>query len=214
MKENTGATFFLDFEDEVVSSFMPEVSHLDEKEKAIALYYYVRDAFLYDPYHLDLRPNSLRASAIVKKKRAWCVEKAIVLAALGRKVGIPTRLGYAIVTNHLGAEKLVKYLRTNRIVFHGYVAFYLAGKWVKCTPAFDQRICRLAGVEPLEWDGNNDSLFQANVGDKQFMEYIHEYGSFEDVPIQLMTQEMKAHYPHLFSMVHDNKEFSFYHATS
>jgi hypothetical protein len=211
MTESTDATFFLDFEDQLVSSFMPEVSHLDEKEKAIALYNHVRDAFLYDPYHLDLRPNALRASAIILKKRAWCVEKAIVLAALGRKVGIPTQLGYAIVTNHLGAEKLVQYLGTNRIVFHGYVAFYLEGKWVKCTPAFDQRVCRLAGVEPLEWDGNSDSLFQANVGAKQFMEYIHEYGSFDDVPIQLMTQEMKAHYPHLFSIVHDSKEFSFYH---
>jgi hypothetical protein len=209
MIESTSTTFFLDFEDQQLTSFLPEVSHLAQQEKAIALYNHVRDAFLYDPYHLDLRPEALRASTIVQKKRAWCVEKAIVLAALGRKVGIPTQLGYAIVTNHLGAEKLVHYLRTNRIVFHGYVSFFLDGKWVKCTPAFDQRICRLAGVEPLEWNGKDDSLFQANVGKQQFMEYMHEYGSFNDVPIELMIREMQAHYPHLFSETYNSKEFSF-----
>jgi hypothetical protein len=214
LTDSKSATYFLDYEDQQLASFMPEVSHLDEKEKAIALYYHVRDAFLYDPYHLDLRPNTLRASVIVQKRRAWCVEKAIVLAALGRKAGLPTQLGYAIVTNHLGADKLVLYLRTNRIVFHGYVSFFLEGKWVKCTPAFDKRICRLAGVEPLEWDGITDSLFQANVGEQQFMEYIHEYGSFEDVPMELMTREMQAHYPHLFSETFDNKDFSFYYLRS
>lgn len=175
------------------------------------LYYHVRDAFLYDPFHLDLRPESLVSSSILSKSRAWCVEKAIVLAACARKVGIPSSLGYAIVVNHIGTDKLEKYLRKKEIVFHGYVSLYLDGKWVKCTPAFDQRVCKINRVSPLNWDGKTDSMFQEFEGNQQFMEYIHFYGDFDDVPVQLMNDEMKLHYPHLFKEQFDSKEFSFFH---
>lgn len=181
-----------------------------QKQTAIDLYRFVRDAFLYDPYHLDLRPEALQASHIVGKKRAWCVEKAIVLAASARKLGIPSSLGYAIVTNHIGVEKLQAYLKRPEIVFHGYVSLWIDGKWVKCTPAFDQRICRITQVEPLDWDGENDSLFQAYQGNRQFMEYLHEYGEFSDVPIELMNSEMRNYYPHLFRGEWNTKEFSFH----
>jgi len=43
------------------------------------------------------------------------------------------------------------------------------------------------------------------------MEYLHYYGTFEDVPIELMNSEMKKYYPHLFEEVFAAKEFSFYH---
>lgn len=87
------------------------------KEKAIAWYFYVRDAFLYDPYHLNLRPEALMVSHIVSKKRAWCVEKALVFVAGCRKMEIPARLGFGIVQNHIGAEKLEHYLKRKEIVF-------------------------------------------------------------------------------------------------
>lgn len=181
----------------------------DDTEKAMGLYLKVRDGFLYDPYHLDLRPEALIASAILENKRAWCVEKAIVCCAGLRALGIPARPGYGIVRNHVGVEKLVHYLRKDEIVFHGYVEAFLNGKWVKCTPAFDRRICRITGVAPLDWNGKDDSLFQAFRGDQQFMEYLHFYGSFADVPLVLMHREMQLHYPHLFINPIDTVAFSF-----
>jgi hypothetical protein len=30
------------------------------------------------------------------------------------------------------------------------------------------------------------------------MEYLHEYGQFDDLPYELFVQELKVHYPHLF----------------
>ena len=180
-----------------------------QKQTAISLYEKVRDAFLYDPYHLHLTKDSLQGSHILAKKRAWCVEKAIVLAACARRLGIPSRLGYAIVVNHIGVEKLTQYLRRPEIVFHGYVELYIENRWVKCTPSFDRKICRMTGVPPLEWDGEHDSLFQAYSGDSQFMEYVHDYGVFADVPLELMKDEMKKHYPHLFEGEWEGKEFSF-----
>ncbi len=43
------------------------------------------------------------------------------------------------------------------------------------------------------------------------MEYVHNYGTFSDVPIELMNSEMKKYYPHLFENEFITKEFSFYH---
>lgn len=212
MEEYLKDTLFLDFKDPKFDAFLKEVDRGgNDKQIALDLYFLVRDAFLYDPYHLDLTFDGLRTSNVLAKKRAWCVEKASVLAACGRKFGIPTRLGYAIVKNHIGVEKLTNYLRREEIVFHGYVEMCLDGKWVKCTPAFDQRICRMSGVSPLNWDGVSDSLFQEFDKGSKFMEYLHFYGHFSDVPIELMNSEMRKYYPHLFEDQYDSKDFSFKH---
>ena len=203
-------TPFLDYSHENFTVFLEDfIVQKTQKQTAILLYEKVRDAFLYDTYHLHLTTSALQGSYIHTKKRAWCVEKAIVLAACARRLGIPARLGYAIVVNHIGVEKLTQYLRRPEIVFHGYVELFIENRWVKCTPSFDRMICRITGVPPLLWDGENDSLFQAYSGDTQFMEYVHDYGVFEDVPLELMKSEMRKYYPHLFEEKWEEKEFSF-----
>lgn len=212
MREFLKETIFLDFNSLALNDFLKDIDPFEEKKNiAISLYEKVRESFLYDPYHLDLRHAALKASSVLLKKRAWCVEKAIVLATCARKFGIPSRLGYAIVINHIGVEKLQQYLRREEIVFHGYVELFLNDNWIKCTPSFDSRICRLSHVSVLNWDGENDSLFQPYQGDERFMEYVYDYGTFADVPIDLMNTEMKKYYPHLFEEVHDSKDFSFHH---
>lgn len=178
-------------------------------KNAIEIYYKIRDHFLYDPYHLDLRKEVLVASEIIQKKRAWCVEKALVMVTCCRAIGIPARFGFAIVTNHIGVEKLAKYLKRNEIVFHGYVEVFLENKWIKCTPAFDKRVCRVSGVSTLDWNGKTDSMFQEFENGKKFMEYLHFYGEFADIPFELMHNEMRKYYPHLFESKFDSKEFSF-----
>lgn len=203
-------TEFLDYNNPVFDVFLKDISvDLTAEATAVALYFKVRDGFIYDPYHLDLRKNALKASTVIGKNRAWCVEKSTLLAACARKLNIPSRLGYAIVTNHIGVEKLTGYLKKEEIVFHGYVELWLDDKWIKCTPAFDVRICKLSGVAPLDWDGKTDSMFQAYSKAQRFMEYKHFYGEFSDVPEQLMRSEMKMHYPHLFEEKIDTKSFSF-----
>ena len=203
-------TNFLDFNHSIFDQFFDSMPDYDDsKNVAIWLYYQVRDGFLYDPYHLNLNSGALQASSIFTRNRAWCVEKSIVLAALARKINIPSKLGFAIVTKHIGVDKLTTYLKRPEIVFHGYVSLYLEGNWVKCTPAFDQRICRISQVLPLDFDGENDSLFQAFNRDKKFMQYNHFYGEFADLPIQLMHNEMENHYPHLFQSEYNTRDFSF-----
>lgn len=202
-------TPFLQVNDQTNQDFCADITNTgNKKETALELYYKVRDGFLYNPFHLDLTPKALQSSEIFKKRKAWCVEKAIILATTARYFGIPSRLGYAIVINHIGSEKLKFYLKRDEIVFHGYTELFLNGKWVKCTPAFDRRICAISKVSPLDWDGETDSLFQEHEGDQKFMEYVHDYGTFADVPIALMNQEMRKYYPHLSENQINSKDFS------
>jgi len=45
----------------------------DQRERAVALYYAVRDRFRYDPYRIDLTPAGMKASTVLAKGYGWCV---------------------------------------------------------------------------------------------------------------------------------------------
>jgi hypothetical protein len=200
MEQFLSPTEFLDSDHDSVREYAEKntVGASNDTERAIKLYYAVRDDFQYDPYVLDLRRESLRASKLLTKKRGYCVEKAVLLAAAARSVGIPSRLSFYIVRNHIATEKLAKALEKDYLVFHGAAEMFLEGKWVKATPAFNRRLCDFLGVDPIEFDGTSDAIFQeydrkGNV----FMEYLHEYGAFDDMPYQMFLDELEKHYPHI-----------------
>src|SRR5690606_31207041 len=123
------------------------------------LYYIVRDRFLYDPYSVDLSDEGMRASTVIARGRGYCVTKAALMAAAARAAGIPARLGFADVRNHLATKRLLDMLGTDIFYYHGYVELWLDGKWVKATPAFNIELCDKFRVRPLEFDGRTDSIF-------------------------------------------------------
>ena len=156
----------------------------DPISKAIKLYYAVRDVIWYDPYLPFYRPEHYRASHVLKKGRAFCIGKASLLCALGRVCGIPSRVGFATVRNHLATRQLIEFLGTDLFVYHGFVEFYLADHWVKATPAFNIELCRKHKVLPLEFNGREDSIFHPfNTEKKQFMEYVDDHGTYADIPV-------------------------------
>ena len=125
-----------------------------------------------------------------------CIDKANLLAACARRLGIPSRLHFANVRNHIGTQDLERFLGTSLLVFHGYVELHLEGKWVAATPAFNRELCEYLNVAPLEFDGRNDSIFQAyDRAGGRFMEYVRDYGAFPDIPFELMIGEWKRYYP-------------------
>ncbi|MFN8602708.1 MAG: transglutaminase domain-containing protein [Candidatus Binatia bacterium] len=171
----------------------------DPRERAIRLYHEVRDDVVYDPYGLGLDVAGMRASATLANRRGWCVAKAALLAACARAEGIPARLGFADVRNHLSTEKLRAAMGTDLFVFHGNTELLLDGRWVKATPAFNKELCAKFGVPPLEWDGVHDSLLQAHDGAKRtFMEYVRDRGSYDDVPLDEILAAFREHYPTMF----------------
>lgn len=157
----------------------------DPIEKAVKLYYAVRDGIWYDPYLPFHRPEHYRASNVLKKGRAFCVGKATLLCALGRACGIPSRVGFADVRNHLATKQLLEFLGSDLFAYHGFTEFYLNGKWCKATPAFNIQLCKKHKVIPLEFDGCKDSVFHPfNIEKKQFMEYVADHGTYADIPVE------------------------------
>jgi len=193
-------TYYIDSDSPEVIAFAKKHTEgtTTEAEKAVKLYYAVRDDFFYDPYHVDLRAEAMKASTTLKRGSGYCVEKASLLAAAARVVGIPSRLAFANVRNHLSTQKLIDLLRSDIFVFHGFTELFLDGKWVKATPAFNKSLCEKFGVAPLEFDGVNDSIFHEYDSGRKFMEYVYDFGSFADVPRELFIKSLQEYYPHLF----------------
>jgi transglutaminase-like putative cysteine protease len=168
-------------------------------DNAVRLYYSIRDAFRYNPWKVHPSREAFRASSVLvgdRREGGHCIDKANLLAACARHLGIPSRLHFANVRNHIGTEELERKLGTDLLVFHGYAELLLDGCWVAATPAFNRELCELLGVAPLEFDGRADSVFQQYDREGgRFMEYVHDYGSFPDIPFDLMIGEWKRYYP-------------------
>ena len=201
MIEYLKPTEFLDFDSPGVREFAERNSNKDKTatENAVSLYYAVRDGFTYNPYTLDLRREGLKASNLVGRKSGYCIEKAILLAACARSIGVPSRLSFYNVKNHIATGRIERILGTNVLVFHGAAELLLDGQWLKTTPAFNKRLCEKLNVAPLEFDGTADSIFQQfDEAGAVFMDYVYEYGDFADFPYELAMSEMQRHYPHIF----------------
>jgi transglutaminase-like putative cysteine protease len=170
----------------------------DPVARAVRLYYAVRDDIVYTPYCDFTDPDTFRASACLEKRGGFCVGKASLLTAVARAAGIPARIGFADVRNHLCTEKLRALMGTDTFVYHGYTDLYLEGRWVKATPAFDRGLCDKFGVKTLEFDGREDSLFQPfDRAGRRHMEYLRDRGTRADVPVAEIMAAFAEAYPGL-----------------
>lgn len=194
----TTDTYYFDYHSaeiqEIISEF--QTDSLGLKEKVKQLYLKVRDEWRYDPYYISFSKEAYRASATAKKQSGHCLEKSILLIACLRALGIPARIHLAKVKNHIGVERLLEKFGTNELTPHGMINVYLDGKWLKASPAFNKALCEKCNVAPLAFDGENDSMFQEyNNEGNVFMEYLEDYGHFDDVPFDFILSNLRAHYP-------------------
>lgn len=181
------ATFFLDHDHASVRDFTQHViaGASSPRERASLLFAAVRDQIWYDPYSVSEDPEHYRASHVLQAGRAYCVPKAVLLAAVLRAAGIPTRLGFADVRNHLQTDTLRAVMGgTDLFVYHGYCSAYIDRRWLKATPAFNVELCERFGVPPVDFDGQSDALMHAFTSDgTRHMEYVRDHGSFDDLPL-------------------------------
>src|SRR5665213_1651679 len=164
--------------------------------RAVALYLAVRELYYAVEDLSDLA--SFRASGVLAAGQGYCVGKASVLAAACRASGIPARIAFADVTNHLTSPRLRAAMGTDTFVWHGYTELMLEGRWLKASPTFNSSLCKKLDVAPLEFDGGGDALLQAyDSGGRQFMRYLVHHGNFHDVPAKFLSAEMLRRYPGL-----------------
>ncbi len=201
-KQYLSPTFFIDSDNQTIVDYANSVVQKasSEKEKAIHLYYAIRDDIYYDPYSISVSTEKLKASYTLAAKAGFCVAKAILLAAVSRAIGIPSRLGFADVKNHLTTETLKELMETDVFTYHGYTELFLDEKWVKATPAFNRSLCEKFHIKPLEFEGEQDSIFhQYDKKGNKHMEYINDHGQYADVPLEEMIGSYRKHYPKMMA---------------
>jgi transglutaminase-like putative cysteine protease len=197
MRQYLQPTPVVDCDSRAVVEFAKEYSGdlPDQRERAVRLYYAVRDGIRYDPYSIDLSSEGLRASATLLSGRGWCVAKAVLLAAVCRAMEIPARLGFADVRNHLTTARMRELMKTDVFLWHGYTSIYLNGAWVKATPAFNIELCERFRFKPLDFDGYSDSIYHPfDLEGKRHMEYLAYRGEFADVPIDRIMETFRREY--------------------
>ncbi len=158
--EHLAATAFIDAGHPTVRAFAERAvaDAVTGRERISRLFTAVRDEIRYDPYQLSHNPRDYIASNVISRGVAFCIPKAVVLTAAARSLGIPARLGFSDVKNHLQSPKLAERMGTDVFVFHGYSELYVHGTWRKATPAFNAELCERFSVPPLTFDGSADAL--------------------------------------------------------
>lgn len=193
------ATGFLDCDHPAVRAFTEEAIRgaRGERERAVRLFYAVRDRIRYDPYRIRYTHEAYRASQVVADGYAWCVPKAVLLAACARAAGIASAIGLADVVNHLNTEKLRERMGGVNVFYdHGYAALCIDGRWIKAAPAFNIELCERFGVRPTEFDGTADALYQEfDVREQRHMEYLADHGTWSDLPLERIFEDFRRHYP-------------------
>ena len=195
------ATEFLDCDSSIVYDYARRCagSAREPVDQAKALFYAVRDTIRYDVYGIDLSRTGMKASAILKNGVGFCIHKCIVFAALARSLGIPSRLSFADVRNHISSAALRAIVGGDVFRYHTYAEVCLNDRWVKTTPVFNLKLCHLFGVDPLEFDGVNDATLQPyDRHGARRLEFVQHHGSFTDFPYERCIAALKTHHPRLF----------------
>ncbi|TFY97727.1 transglutaminase-like domain-containing protein [Ramlibacter humi] len=193
------ATEFLDHEHPAVRAFAHDAvgDARGTREKAVRLFDAVRDRIRYDPYHIRMKPEWFRASTVLQDGRAFCIPKAVLLAAAARAVGIPSAVGLSDVTNHLNSPKLRERMGGREIFLdHGWAALCIDGKWLKASPAFNAELCARMKVPPTDFDGEHDAVLQAmDAQGRQQMTYLRDHGVWSDLPYERIRLDFEGYYP-------------------
>jgi transglutaminase-like putative cysteine protease len=205
MNENLQSARYIDSDHPAVISFAKEhAAGKDQLARAVSLYYAVRDGIRYNPFLDFSKEETFQASRCITAGEGFCIGKAALLAACARADGIPARVGFADVKNHLTTPALRERMGTDLFVYHGFAELQIEGKWVKATPAFNIELCRRFRVKPLEFDGRQDSIFHPfDEEDRRHMEYLRDRGSHADVPVAEIMQVFREVYPVLYGMGKD-----------
>jgi len=180
------STWFIDYDSDSVKAFADTaVGDVTEPvEIASRLFHAVRDGVRYDPWVADSEPDAYRASTIAVSDKNWCIPKSVLFVACARYKGIPARLGFADVRNHLTSEKLQATMGTDVFFWHGYAELLLNDHWAKLSTAFNIELCEKFGTRVLEFDPVNDSLMHPyDQSGNRHMEYVNQRGTYDDLPL-------------------------------
>jgi len=184
LKPFLSETKFCDFSHPEIRKISEEIigDCKEEREKAVKLFYWVRDNILY-----ILGNWNKKASETLKEKRGGCSSKANLLVALLRSNNIPA--GYGIMKVYtrryfgpLALPLLTKF--SSEFSPHVYCCVYLNNKWIKCDPSDDRGLSeKTSYINPpsklVEWDGIHDAML--NLDKNDILEDVFPVSNIDDL---------------------------------
>lgn len=195
-------TEFFDLSADAVARFVarhagdPEAS---PRDRAVALFYAVRDRLHYEIYNADFDPGAMRASSILRKGSGLCIHKSIVYATALRRIGIPSRLWFTDVRNHLCSDQLAQMMGGRVFHYHCLVSLKLDDRWIRATPVFNERLCQLFRMKPLNFNGRADCVNHPYDEDGQrHMEVLRDHGEFDDLPHRMVLDGLHRTHGRMF----------------
>lgn len=163
----------------------------DDPSRAVRLFYFVRDSIRYSVYMISAFKEDFTASRVLGWGKGYCVQKAVLLAALGRAAGIPSRLVFASIRNHQVPAHIAEQFGT---IFprHGYNQFFLKDRWISATATFDKATCEKNGWPCVDFDGQEDAILPTE--DRQgrpYIEYLERFPPQTDLPFDWILDIVK-----------------------
>lgn len=192
----------LDFMHDDVQTFVSAAlgdEPLDERDTAVKLYYAVRDKIAYEVFNTDISNTGLRASKIVNDRRGFCLHKALLYAAVCRSQGLPCRLIASRVTNHIATPELQD-LVGGDVFLHWYNEVKVGDAWLQVSPVFNKLLCKLYGIEPLEFDGYSSAIHQPFSGGAA-MNYLDDPVVFTNPRYAELIELVNTYHPNMVTPV-------------
>lgn len=175
------ATQMCDADDAAVRDVAAEVTRQARtpRESAVALFYWVRDEIEY-----TMGDWNWRASETLRLRKGTCSNKANLMVAMARSLGIPAgfHVQYVATPSYFSGSFIPLVQRSVRDkAIHVYVALFLDGRWVKCDPTDDKALSdAIEAVVPharaFEFDGEHDTVMPFAAGS-----VVSDRGPFADI---------------------------------
>ncbi len=159
------------------------------------LFYCVRDGCRYNMYKGSWDLKDYRASKVLQEGEGFCIQKSVLLAAMARAAGIPSRFILAAIRNHKTPPEVVRAMGNNLFFPHIYDEFYIENRWVKAAPTFDKYLCQRINAPTVEFSGEHDAILPPlDFEGLLYVEYVEDFGTFEDIPWEFILQTLPRFY--------------------
>lgn len=186
-----------------VESAHPEVARtavsvagaeLDLSARARSLFQFVRDEVRYE-FMAKLEPEQYRASSVLSMRAGFCVQKAVLLAALARAAQIPCVIVLSDLRDRTLPKDIVEAMGTDVMHDHGLNAFHLGGAWRLADASLSPDIVQRKRYRPVNFDGATHALLAPTTLDGMpHAEYLTFHGAFADLPFERLIADFRAAY--------------------
>lgn len=181
-------TGFIDSADPAIIARVKElrVAALPPAERAAVLFRFVRDDVRYE-FMAKLTAEEYRASHVLRQRRGFCVQKAVLLCALSRAAGVPCALVLSDLVDHSLSPKIASALGTNVMFHHGLNAFHIDGRWLAADASLSPDLTSRKGYRPVDFDGTADALLPVTtLAGAPHATYARFLGTYADLPFDQM----------------------------